>query len=395
MTVTAAPYRVHCAGTDATTLGYLLADERADRFVALGHDAIGRPQWEDRMTEWMAARYQGALDWTFEPLDAAEARSLLARARVTPPGARELEATRRRAVAIRATTMAIAGRPIPAGPTSAIIDSFGGERPEVGYFRRIADGGLVVRAEWSAPPMGVVSARAVTEGERRTWVRDDSMPDGVQGGLDADFEAISAAELARSAAARGLHPPTDHELKLLHRAVGALDEPYRLVLGVDLGAVVRLEEAREVKGAIGVLANVGRAQERGTEVHVVAVCDEATEPHVRRTLDALDLYDRTGMPRAHLHLCREGAAKAPIARALGLTAFVDGDRDALEAMEGIVAHRLHLDPTSSPAGRSDPTAGIRRVSSWRGVVAETPLPPIRLEARVAASPNDALTRVVR
>ncbi|MFD0787527.1 hypothetical protein ACFQZ8_26800, partial [Micromonospora azadirachtae] len=134
-------------------------------------------------------------------------------------------------------------------------------------------------------------------------------------------------------------------------------------LGVDIGGVI-IEPADDdadtsffgdhylrtpqVVGAVDALAALAGGSRAALadgfdEVHLVSKCGEATQ---RRTLEWLahhDFHGRTGIPVQRVHFCRTRPAKAPIARRLGLTHFVDDRLEVLGYLDS-VPHRFLFRP---------------------------------------------------
>jgi hypothetical protein len=147
-------------------------------------------------------------------------------------------------------------------------------------------------------------------------------------------------------------------------------------IGVDIGGVVidhatseallqgQFDAVREVPGAVNTLRWLHRVggYERG--VHLVSRCGAEVEAATLACFDARDVWGRTGLPRDHVHFVRTTVDKAEVARALGVSHFVDDRLDVLRSMPD-VANRYLFAPTPEFADRAateDPT--IRRVDSW-------------------------------
>ncbi|MFO0671622.1 MAG: hypothetical protein U0235_18665 [Polyangiaceae bacterium] len=138
-----------------------------------------------------------------------------------------------------------------------------------------------------------------------------------------------------------------------------------LHLGVDIGRVLCSGEGAdtsffaasdeealrtpEVPFAVEALARlVPRLSGR---VWLVSKCGPKIERRTRAWLAAIRFHERTGVPAAHVHFCRERRDKAPICQRLGIQCFVDDRADVLSAMEGIVQHRLLFGPQRGPIDR--------------------------------------------
>lgn len=122
----------------------------------------------------------------------------------------------------------------------------------------------------------------------------------------------------------------------------------RKVLGVDFGGVISQGTARDAdtsffgdnfletpatEGSFEVLAALNTDGPYAGNVHVVSKCGPEIERKTRLWLEYHGFHEQTGIPVEHLHFTPNRQGKEPIARALGVTAFID---DKLEVL-GIVA----------------------------------------------------------
>ncbi|WP_433357641.1 hypothetical protein ACQPYV_11415 [Micromonospora saelicesensis] len=147
-------------------------------------------------------------------------------------------------------------------------------------------------------------------------------------------------------------------------------------LGVDIGGVI-IEPADDdadtsffgalylrtpvVVGAFDALAALGPAFD---EVHLVSKCGEATERRTRDWLAHHDFPARTGIPVERVHFCRTRPDKAPIARRLGLTHFVDDKLEVLGYLD-TVPHRFLFRPRKAEvAAHAALLPRVRRVENW-------------------------------
>ncbi|MEU5933334.1 hypothetical protein [Micromonospora sp. NPDC047187] len=147
-------------------------------------------------------------------------------------------------------------------------------------------------------------------------------------------------------------------------------------LGVDIGGVI-IEPADDdadtsffgahylrtpaVVGAFDALAALGPAFD---EVHLVSKCGEATERRTREWLAHHDFPARTGVPVERVHFCRTRPDKAPIARRLDLTHFVDDKLEVLGYLAS-VPHRFLFRPRKAEvAAHAALLPHVRRVESW-------------------------------
>ncbi|MEH1166070.1 hypothetical protein V6V47_11865 [Micromonospora sp. CPCC 205539] len=151
-------------------------------------------------------------------------------------------------------------------------------------------------------------------------------------------------------------------------------------LGVDVGGVL-IEPADDdadtsffgahylrtpmVAGAFDALGELGSAFD---EVHLVSKCGEATERRTREWLAHHDLEGRTGIPVERLHFCRTRPAKAPIARRLGLTHFVDDKLEVLGYLASVPHRYLFRPRPAQVAAYAALLPSVHRVESWPELV---------------------------
>jgi len=145
----------------------------------------------------------------------------------------------------------------------------------------------------------------------------------------------------------------------------------RTGLGVDFGGVIHgvtyrpnqpdtflegdFEEAMgtpAMPGALETLARLVRVFEG--RVWVVSKCGPRIQNLTENWLDRHDFAASTGIDSNHLVFCRQRSEKATRCGELGITHFVDDRSDVLEAMEGIVRHRIMFASRGglAPAGAS-------------------------------------------
>lgn len=147
-------------------------------------------------------------------------------------------------------------------------------------------------------------------------------------------------------------------------------------LGVDIGGVI-IEPADEdadtsffgahylrtpmVDGAFDALAALGPAFD---EVHLVSKCGEGTERRTREWLAHHDFPTRTGIPVERVHFCRTRPDKAPIARRLGLTHFVDDKLEVLGYLDSVPYRFLFRPRPAQVAAHAALLPRVHRVESW-------------------------------
>ena len=143
-------------------------------------------------------------------------------------------------------------------------------------------------------------------------------------------------------------------------------------LGVDIGGVIiqRTDDSDDtsfwgdnylatpaVPGAFDALRRLVEGK-FGDDVFIVSKSGEYTERRARDWLEHHAFFDRSGVPPDNVVFCRRREEKAGIARALGLTHFVDDRLDILVSLEE-VTHRYLFGP-----GDTEPPIGIQRVDTW-------------------------------
>ncbi|WP_405434135.1 hypothetical protein [Micromonospora sp. NBC_00617] len=147
-------------------------------------------------------------------------------------------------------------------------------------------------------------------------------------------------------------------------------------LGVDIGGVL-IEPADDdadtsffgahylrtpmVDGAFDALAALGPAFD---EVHLVSKCGESTERRTREWLAHHDFTARTGIPVERVHFCRTRPAKAPIARQLELTHFVDDRLEVLGYLDSVPHRYLFRPRRAEVAAYAALLPRVRPVQSW-------------------------------
>lgn len=137
-------------------------------------------------------------------------------------------------------------------------------------------------------------------------------------------------------------------------------------LGIDIGRVIigpviggradtsflsgGMDRALQTPAAEGALEAIAVLVRRfAGRVWLVSKCGARVERKSRRWLDHCDFYGRTGLPRDQLEFCLERRDKAPIARTLGLTHFIDDHLDVLRPMRRDVAHLFLFGEQARPA----------------------------------------------
>jgi hypothetical protein len=98
-------------------------------------------------------------------------------------------------------------------------------------------------------------------------------------------------------------------------------------------------------------------------IFIISKCGKVIENKTRLWLVGKRFYDHTGFDPVNLFFCLTRAEKAPIAKRLGLTDYVDDHADVLGYMEGIVRLRYLFGP--QPERRDTKAAGLIARETWR------------------------------
>lgn len=75
-------------------------------------------------------------------------------------------------------------------------------------------------------------------------------------------------------------------------------------------------------------------------IFIISRCPEYAEDVILQWLDNQKFFTDINFDRSNVYFCRERADKAPIAKRLQLTHFIDDRIDVLDAMKDIVANRI-------------------------------------------------------
>lgn len=150
------------------------------------------------------------------------------------------------------------------------------------------------------------------------------------------------------------------------------------ILGVDIGGVIIEKHDDEPDTSFfgphfldtpavpGALEALRALQAGGTfaATHLVSKCGEEVERKTRAWLAHRAFFASTGIPEAHLHVCRRRPEKADICRALGVTHFVDDRLDVLGLLEGVVPLRILFASPGQVRPVTDRDSGVIVVSDW-------------------------------
>ena len=103
--------------------------------------------------------------------------------------------------------------------------------------------------------------------------------------------------------------------------------------------------AKPVQGAVEAVAKLNEMF--GGQVYIVSKCGQNIENKTREWMKHNKFHEQTGVGEDHLRFCRERKDKAPIAKELGLTHFVDDRLEILEYLKGIVQTRFLFRPSGN------------------------------------------------
>lgn len=102
-------------------------------------------------------------------------------------------------------------------------------------------------------------------------------------------------------------------------------------------------------------------------VFIISRCPEFAESGLIQWFDAHNFFDDTNFSRSNIYFCREQAEKAPIAKQLKLSYFIDDKISVLDFMNDIVLHKIQL--TVDPALEiGDDKDGIMHLENWPSVL---------------------------
>jgi hypothetical protein len=138
------------------------------------------------------------------------------------------------------------------------------------------------------------------------------------------------------------------------------------VVGIDLGnTIIRHRDA--LPHAIRVIARL--VNERfGTNVHIVSRVSPEQEIRARAWLKNSGFHPETGVLKLNVHFCAERHEKAPIAKQIGATHFID-DRPEVMIHMPHVPYRILFDPDPDDMlkFRDQLGSGVLSVKDWLAV----------------------------
>lgn len=105
------------------------------------------------------------------------------------------------------------------------------------------------------------------------------------------------------------------------------------------------------------------------ETYIISKCGANIERKSREWLKHNQFYEKTRIPEDHVYFCRERHDKAPIAKQLGLTHFIDDKVEVLGYMQDVVPNRLLFNPSTNEMMRAGPLCGpVFPVFLWQDAI---------------------------
>ncbi len=148
-------------------------------------------------------------------------------------------------------------------------------------------------------------------------------------------------------------------------------------IGIDIMGVIlpkaieggTLEEFVACSALPDVIESIGKLVELyGNEsVFIVSRCPEFAEKGMIRWFDEHNFFNETNFNRSNIYFCREQFEKAPIAKQLMISHFIDDKISVLDFMKNIVPHRIQLAVESRLEVR-DNKDSIARLENWSSVL---------------------------
>lgn len=121
-------------------------------------------------------------------------------------------------------------------------------------------------------------------------------------------------------------------------------------IGIDIEGVIRekIAKPRTIDGYLAATPlknsvksiNVLVKLYGSANIFIISRCPKYAEDVILKWLDNQKFFNDIKFGRSNVFFCREQADKAPIAKQLQLTYFIDDRIDVLNAMKGIVANRI-------------------------------------------------------
>lgn len=154
-------------------------------------------------------------------------------------------------------------------------------------------------------------------------------------------------------------------------------------IGIDIGGVIidrnrndnsdtslfgtNYLNAFAVSGALEAISVINKKM-FPNETYIISKCGAAIEKKSREWLRHNGFYTMTSVAEDHVYFCRERADKAPIARKLGLTHFIDDKYEVLGYMKDVVANRILFNPNLEEMMQTGPVGPVIPIFSWADVL---------------------------
>lgn len=151
-------------------------------------------------------------------------------------------------------------------------------------------------------------------------------------------------------------------------------------LGVDFGGVItdRVNDSEDTSffgdnflnttrtdGSFEALNNINQDAQFENGIWIVSKCGQRIQDRTEQWLEHTKFYAQTGIPRDHKRFTTTRPGKAPIARELGLTHFIDDKLEVLSYLIGIVPHLYLYRPQEEEVQQyKDALPHITRVDDW-------------------------------
>lgn len=156
-------------------------------------------------------------------------------------------------------------------------------------------------------------------------------------------------------------------------------------LGVDIGGVIidRVNDNTDTSffgdnylattATAGVFEALARlvGERFGDRVYLVSKCGQRVQDKSLDWLTHHGFYERTGISPDHVRFCRERLGKAPIAKELGLTHFIDDRMSVLRHMAAVPYRILFMPTEKEHKDYQRQPQGIAVVWSWKNLLDNT------------------------
>ncbi len=139
------------------------------------------------------------------------------------------------------------------------------------------------------------------------------------------------------------------------------------ILGIDLGntIITKVDGVKRAhENALRVIARLV-AERFGRNSYIISRVTPEQKIRAQKWLTESGFHRLTGLPEDHVEWCTERHEKAPIAKRLGITHFIDDRPSVLVHMAGIVPHRFLFQGDLAEAEKLQPALGeITALQSW-------------------------------